>query len=74
MKTLEALKFREVAPGLYARDIPKDVKITMEDIKRWTALANSQALADMLLEVYQRQEELSKPKKRKKRLLGLISR
>ncbi len=74
MKTLEDLKFREVAPGLYVRAVPKDVKITMEDVKRWTALTNSQALADMLLEVYQRQEEWSKSQKRKKRFLGLIPR
>ena len=69
------MKFRELAPGLYERvDTPRDVKITMEDIKRLTALTDSQALADMLVEVFRRQEELSKPKKRKKRFLGLIRR
>ena len=74
MKSLENLKFRELAPGCYVRAIPEDVKVTMEDVKRWIALTDSQALADMILEVYRRQEELSKPKKRKKRFLGLIPR
>ena len=74
MKSLENLKFRELAPGCYVRAIPKDVKVTMEDVNRWIALTDSQALADMILEVYRRQEELSKPKKRKKRFLGLIPR
>ena len=69
------MKGRELAPGIYERvDTPRDVKITMEDAKRLAALTNSQVLADMLIEVARRQEELDKPKKRKKRFLGLIPR
>ena len=46
------MKVRELAPGIYERvDTPRDVKITMDDAKRLAALTNSQALADMLVEV-----------------------
>ena len=68
------MKVRKLGPGGYVRDIPRDVKFTMEDAKRLAALTKSQALIDMLFEVARREEELSKPKKRKKRFLGLIPR
>ena len=74
MADMKSMSFRELAPGIYERDIPKDVKITMEDAKRLAALTNSQALIDMLFEVARWDEERDKPKKRKKRFLGLIPR
>ena len=62
------MKVRELAPGIYERvDTPRDVKITMDDAKRLAALTNSQALADMLVEVVRSQEEASAQEQQKSR-------
>ncbi len=60
------MKVRELAPGIYERvDTPRDVRITMDDAKRLVALTNSQALADMLVEIVRMQEEASAQEEQK---------